>query len=82
MTLSEPNLSGYYCADLEVLIDAGLSCVFKRSENDDASRELIFNYQYVSSPIHTYCIGQACSMGSLLLAAGTSLTIPIIGNKV
>lgn len=26
--------------------------------------------QYVSSPIHTYCVGQACSMGSLLLAAG------------
>ncbi|KAG8931485.1 hypothetical protein FRC02_002664 [Tulasnella sp. 418] len=26
--------------------------------------------QYISSPIHTYCIGQACSMGSLLLAAG------------
>jgi len=26
--------------------------------------------QYVTSPIHTYCIGQACSMGSLLLAAG------------
>ncbi|KAJ7630406.1 Clp protease-domain-containing protein [Roridomyces roridus] len=26
--------------------------------------------QYVSSPIHTYCIGQAASMGSLLLAAG------------
>ncbi|KAL5518504.1 hypothetical protein ACEPAH_186 [Sanghuangporus vaninii] len=25
---------------------------------------------YVSSPIHTYCMGQACSMGSLLLAAG------------
>ncbi|KAJ7226103.1 Clp protease-domain-containing protein [Mycena pura] len=25
---------------------------------------------YVSSPIHTYCIGQAASMGSLLLAAG------------
>ncbi|KAF8554573.1 hypothetical protein OG21DRAFT_1462377 [Imleria badia] len=24
---------------------------------------------YVSSPIHTYCVGQACSMGSLLLAA-------------
>ncbi|KAG5221310.1 ATP-dependent Clp protease proteolytic [Salix suchowensis] len=27
---------------------------------------------YVSSPIHTYCVGQACSMGSLLLAAGKS----------
>ncbi|KAG9036938.1 hypothetical protein FRB95_007501 [Tulasnella sp. JGI-2019a] len=26
--------------------------------------------QYISSPIHTYCMGQACSMGSLLLAAG------------
>ncbi|KAF9652056.1 hypothetical protein BDM02DRAFT_3153993 [Thelephora ganbajun] len=25
---------------------------------------------YVNSPIHTYCVGQACSMGSLLLAAG------------
>ncbi|KAF9019352.1 hypothetical protein BDZ89DRAFT_1093912 [Hymenopellis radicata] len=25
---------------------------------------------YVSSPIHTYCIGQAASMGSLLLSAG------------
>ncbi|KAH9046467.1 Clp protease-domain-containing protein [Lactarius hengduanensis] len=25
---------------------------------------------YVSSPIHTYCVGQAASMGSLLLAAG------------
>ncbi|EIN13250.1 hypothetical protein PUNSTDRAFT_48303 [Punctularia strigosozonata HHB-11173 SS5] len=25
---------------------------------------------YVSSSIHTYCIGQACSMGSLLLVAG------------
>ncbi|KAK7468460.1 hypothetical protein VKT23_002971 [Stygiomarasmius scandens] len=26
--------------------------------------------QYVSSPIHTYCMGQAASMGSLLLSAG------------
>jgi len=26
--------------------------------------------QYISSPVHTYCIGQACSMGSLILAAG------------
>ncbi|KAJ3724314.1 Clp protease-domain-containing protein [Lentinula guzmanii] len=25
---------------------------------------------YVSAPIHTYCIGQAASMGSLLLSAG------------
>ncbi|CAG7847982.1 ATP-dependent Clp protease proteolytic subunit {ECO:0000256/RuleBase:RU003567} {ECO:0000256/RuleBase:RU000549} [Serendipita indica DSM 11827] len=28
--------------------------------------------QYVSSPIHTYCVGQAASMGSLLLAAEPS----------
>ncbi|PVF93421.1 hypothetical protein CPB86DRAFT_790156 [Serendipita vermifera] len=26
--------------------------------------------QYIASPIHTYCVGQAASMGSLLLAAG------------
>ncbi|CAD6996983.1 unnamed protein product [Ceratitis capitata] len=28
--------------------------------------------QYVKPPISTWCVGQACSMGSLLLAAGTS----------
>ena len=26
--------------------------------------------QYVKPPIATWCVGQACSMGSLLLAAG------------
>lgn len=26
--------------------------------------------QYISSPVHTYCMGQAASMGSLLLAGG------------
>jgi ATP-dependent Clp protease, protease subunit len=26
--------------------------------------------QYISAPVHTLCVGQACSMGSLLLAAG------------
>jgi Clp protease len=31
--------------------------------------------QYVSSPIHTYCVGQAASMGSLLLAAGRSFQL-------
>jgi Clp protease len=30
---------------------------------------IIFN-KYITSPIHTYCIGQAASMGSLLLCAG------------
>lgn len=28
--------------------------------------------QYIKSPVSTVCIGQACSMGSLLLAAGES----------
>merc|ERR1712106_199991 len=28
--------------------------------------------QYVLPPISTWCVGQACSMGSLLLAAGTA----------
>jgi ATP-dependent Clp protease protease subunit len=37
-----------------------------------AAEELIIEYppKYVSAPIHTYCIGQAASMGSLLLSAG------------
>lgn len=26
--------------------------------------------QYIASPVHTYCMGQAASMGSLLLAGG------------
>ncbi|CAH7684812.1 ATP-dependent Clp protease proteolytic subunit 2 [Phakopsora pachyrhizi] len=26
--------------------------------------------QYLKSPVHTICIGQACSMGSIILAAG------------
>ncbi|KAF9577066.1 hypothetical protein BGW38_007968, partial [Lunasporangiospora selenospora] len=26
--------------------------------------------QYIQSPVSTFCNGQACSMGSLLLAAG------------
>lgn len=26
--------------------------------------------QYIQAPVHTVCIGQACSMGSLLLTAG------------
>lgn len=29
--------------------------------------------QYVKPPIATWCVGQACSMGSLLLAAGESI---------
>ncbi|XP_049895646.1 ATP-dependent Clp protease proteolytic subunit, mitochondrial-like [Epinephelus moara] len=28
--------------------------------------------QYILNPISTWCVGQAASMGSLLLAAGTS----------
>ena len=36
--------------------------------------------QYVSSPIHTYCVGQACSMGSMLLAAGPFLKPKVLGS--
>ena len=38
--------------------------------------------QYVLPPIATWCVGQACSMGSLLLAAGTAGKIlPGIDNR-
>jgi ATP-dependent Clp protease protease subunit len=36
--------------------------------------------QYISSPVHTVCIGQACSMGSLLLAAGEPGSRSILPN--
>ena len=31
--------------------------------------------QYVLPPISTWCVGQACSMGSLLLTAGTKVKL-------
>ena len=31
----------------------------------------MFCFQYIQPPISTWCMGQACSMGSLLLTAGT-----------
>jgi len=33
--------------------------------------------QYVLPPVATWCVGQACSMASLLLASGTDLTFNI-----
>lgn len=36
--------------------------------------------QYISSPVHTLCIGQACSMGSLLLAGGEAGKRSILPN--
>jgi len=36
--------------------------------------------QYISSPVHTLCIGQACSMGSLLLAGGEAGKRAILPN--
>jgi ATP-dependent Clp protease protease subunit len=32
---------------------------------------IFIKMQFINCPVHTVCIGQACSMGSLLLAAGT-----------
>ena len=31
--------------------------------------------QYVLPPVATWCVGQACSMGSLLLAAGNCVVL-------
>ena len=36
--------------------------------------------QYIQSPVATVCIGQACSMGSLLLAAGAKGHRSILPN--
>lgn len=45
---------------------------YRAAHDDGASYFASFLAQYVHAPIHTLCIGQAASMGSLLLAAGES----------
>merc|ERR1719244_1803368 len=45
---------------------------FQVEENQNLSLGIFKNFdRYVLPPISTWCVGQACSMGSLLLAAGT-----------
>jgi len=71
------NVSSLVCAQL----------LFLESENPSKEISLYINspggvvtsglamydtMQYIRSPVSTVCIGQACSMGSLLLAAGAS----------
>jgi len=40
----------------------------------------VYNPQYIRCDISTICVGQACSMGSLLLAAGTPGQRKILPN--
>lgn len=71
----EDHMSGLICAQL----------LFLESENPNKEISLYINspggvvtsgmamydtMQYIRSPVSTVCIGQACSMGSLLLCAG------------
>ncbi|MEJ0063609.1 MAG: ATP-dependent Clp endopeptidase proteolytic subunit ClpP [Alphaproteobacteria bacterium] len=71
----EDHISGLICAQL----------LFLESENPAKEISLYINspggivtsgmamydtMQYIKSPVSTVCVGQACSMGSLLLAAG------------
>jgi ATP-dependent Clp protease, protease subunit len=71
----EDGMSGLICAQL----------LFLESENPNKEISLYINspggvvtsgmamydtMQYIKSPVSTVCIGQACSMGSLLLCAG------------
>lgn len=71
--------------DLSALVIAQL--LFLQSENDKKPIHMYINspggsvtaglgiydtMQYISPPVATWCVGQACSMASLLLAAGTS----------
>ncbi|MBP7253417.1 MAG: ATP-dependent Clp endopeptidase proteolytic subunit ClpP [Alphaproteobacteria bacterium] len=72
----EDHMSGLICAQL----------LFLESENPNKEISLYINspggvvtsgmamydtIQYIKSPVSTVCVGQACSMGSLLLCAGT-----------
>lgn len=56
---------------MSVDVDAGIFLILLNAyDMSELTRRSCLSLQYVSSPIHTYCVGQACSMGSLLLAAG------------
>lgn len=72
----EDHMSGLICAQM----------LFLESENPNKEISLYINspggvvtsgmamydtIQYIKSPVSTVCVGQACSMGSLLLCAGT-----------
>ncbi len=71
----EDHMSGLICAQM----------LFLESENPNKEISLYINspggvvtsgmamydtIQYIKSPVSTVCVGQACSMGSLLLCAG------------
>jgi ATP-dependent Clp protease, protease subunit len=73
----EDHMSSLICAQL----------LFLESENPDKEISMYINspggvvtaglsiydtMQYIRSPVSTVCIGQACSMGSLLLTAGAA----------
>jgi ATP-dependent Clp protease protease subunit len=73
----EDHMSSLICSQL----------LFLESENPDKEISMYINspggvvtaglaiydtMQYIRSPVSTVCIGQACSMGSLLLAAGAA----------
>ncbi|KAH7442313.1 hypothetical protein KP509_03G081600 [Ceratopteris richardii] len=76
-------INGPICDDTSSLIVAQL--LYLESENPQKPIQLYINspggvvtaglaiydtMQYIRSPVSTFCVGQACSMGSLLLAAG------------
>ena len=48
-----------------------VSLDYTSTKLNSCGKDLTHFLRYVHPPISTWCVGQACSMGSLLLAAGT-----------
>jgi ATP-dependent Clp protease, protease subunit len=71
----EDHISSLVCAQLLFLEsenpDKEISCYINSPGGVVTAGLAIYDtMQYIRSPVSTVCIGQACSMGSLLLAAG------------
>ncbi|KAJ8305708.1 hypothetical protein KUTeg_016253 [Tegillarca granosa] len=62
---------GQITDDLSSVVIAQLLFLQTESGSVTAGLGIYDTMQYIKPPVNTWCVGQACSMASLLLAAGT-----------
>lgn len=62
----------FRCLKPAVCISANFFCLCLAGGVVTAGLAIYDTMQYILNPISTWCVGQAASMGSLLLAAGTA----------
>ena len=67
--VGQTKLIGPHVSTLNIVINFSSYCIVGGSVT--AGLGIYDTMQYVRPPIATWCVGQACSMASLLLAAGS-----------